>query len=72
MCPHTTHCLCPTDPAVFHTRELIGKQFSGKVDAFPLQRKERGVQRGSFISSFHKYLLDEAEPDTQAGTCPDT
>lgn len=50
----------------FHIHYLIWKQFSkvDEVDIFILRRKELRVQKGSFISSFSKYLLDMALPDT--------
>lgn len=36
---------------------------------FHLQRQKLRVQKGSFISSFNKYLLDVAVPAHEVGTC---
>lgn len=55
----------------FHTHYLIWKQLSevDEVDVFTLQRQKLRVQKGSFISSLNKYLLDVAVPAHEVGTC---
>lgn len=67
---HTTCCLCPWILQRLHTWELTAKQFPDEVNVCPYTGENSKFRDShSFLHFTSIYWM--AEPDTQAGTCPD-